>query len=55
MVNVRHDLIFAQATIYLGAAVIASPLAAQPWLGSVLGSLMGGMIIGFTQRGRIAD
>ncbi|PUB13650.1 monovalent cation:proton antiporter-2 (CPA2) family protein [Yoonia sediminilitoris] len=35
-----------QATIYLGAAVIAVPLAARLGLGSVLGYLMAGIVIG---------
>ena len=35
-----------QATIYLGAAVIAVPLAARLGLGSVLGYLSAGIIIG---------
>ena len=35
-----------QATIYLGAAVIAVPLAARLGLGSVLGYLLAGMVIG---------
>src|SRR6056297_222337 len=35
-----------QATIYLGAAVIAVPLAARLGLGSVLGYLLAGIIIG---------
>lgn len=35
-----------QATIYLGAAVIAVPLAARLGLGSVLGYLMAGIFIG---------
>ena len=35
------------ATIYLGAAVIAVPLAARLGLGSVLGYLMAGIVIGF--------
>ncbi|WP_342071546.1 cation:proton antiporter [Yoonia algicola] len=35
-----------QATIYLGAAVIAVPLAARFGLGSVLGYLLAGIIIG---------
>jgi len=35
-----------QATIYLGAAVIAVPLAARLGLGSVLGYLGAGIIIG---------
>ncbi|RYG93013.1 potassium transporter [Loktanella sp. IMCC34160] len=35
-----------QATIYLGAAVIAVPLAARLGLGSVLGYLVAGIIIG---------
>ncbi len=35
-----------QATIYLGAAVIAVPLAARLGLGSVLGYLLAGIVIG---------
>ena len=35
-----------QATIYLGAAVIAVPLAARLGLGSVLGYLLAGVVIG---------
>jgi len=35
-----------QATIYLGAAVIAVPLAARLGLGSVLGYLTAGIVIG---------
>ena len=35
-----------QATIYLGAAVIAVPLAARLGLGSVLGYLLAGIAIG---------
>ncbi len=35
-----------QATIYLGAAVIAVPLAARMGLGSVLGYLLAGIVIG---------
>ena len=35
-----------QATIYLGAAVIAVPLAARLGLGSVLGYLAAGLVIG---------
>lgn len=35
-----------QATVYLGAAVITVPLAARLGLGSVLGYLLSGMIIG---------
>ncbi len=35
-----------QATIYLGAAVIAVPIAARLGLGSVLGYLMAGVVIG---------
>lgn len=35
-----------QATIYLGAAVVAVPLAARLGLGSVLGYLLAGIIIG---------
>ena len=36
-----------QATIYLGAAVVAVPLAARLGLGSVLGYLGAGVVIGF--------
>ncbi len=36
-----------QATIYLGAAVIAVPMAARLGLGSVLGYLLAGIAIGF--------
>ncbi|QQA44006.1 monovalent cation:proton antiporter-2 (CPA2) family protein [Pelagovum pacificum] len=36
-----------QATIYLGAAVLAVPLAARMGLGSVLGYLLAGIAIGF--------
>lgn len=35
------------ATIYLGAAVVAVPLAARLGLGSVLGYLLAGVVIGF--------
>ena len=35
-----------QATIYLGAAVIAVPIAARLGLGSVLGYLLAGIVIG---------
>ena len=46
-----------QATIYLGAAVIAVPLAARLGLGSVLGYLAAGIVIGpllsFAVRGRV--
>lgn len=40
------DTFLFQATIYLGAAVIAVPLAARMGLGSVLGYLAAGIIIG---------
>ncbi|WP_333712516.1 cation:proton antiporter domain-containing protein [Yoonia sp.] len=40
------DTFLFQATIYLGAAVIAVPLAARLGLGSVLGYLLAGVIIG---------
>ena len=40
------DTILFQAMIYLGAAVIAVPLAARLGLGSVLGYLLAGIIIG---------
>lgn len=40
------DTFLLQATIYLGAAVIAVPLAARLGLGSVLGYLTAGIIIG---------
>jgi len=36
-----------QATLYLGAAVVAVPLAARLGLGSVLGYLTAGVVIGF--------
>ena len=38
--------LFAQAAIYLAAAVIAVPLATRFGLGSVLGYLLAGLIIG---------
>lgn len=41
------DVFLLQATIYLGAAVIAVPLAARLGLGSVLGYLLAGIVIGF--------
>lgn len=40
------DVFLYQATIYLGAAVIAVPIAARLGLGSVLGYLAAGIIIG---------
>ncbi len=40
------DSFLFQATIYLGAAVIAVPLAARMGLGSVLGYLLAGIVIG---------
>ncbi|PJI91258.1 Kef-type potassium/proton antiporter (CPA2 family) [Yoonia maricola] len=40
------DSFLLQATIYLGAAVIAVPLAARLGLGSVLGYLLAGIVIG---------
>ena len=40
------DTFLFQATVYLGAAVIAVPLAARLGLGSVLGYLLAGIIIG---------
>ncbi|WP_375253881.1 cation:proton antiporter [Yoonia sp.] len=40
------EIILLQATIYLGAAVIAVPLAARFGLGSVLGYLLAGIAIG---------
>ncbi|MGH1367249.1 MAG: monovalent cation:proton antiporter-2 (CPA2) family protein [Maritimibacter sp.] len=40
------DSFLFQATIYLGAAVIAVPLAARMGLGSVLGYLIAGLLIG---------
>jgi len=40
------ETFLAQATIYLGAAVIAVPLAARLGLGSVLGYLLAGIVIG---------
>ncbi|WP_458790031.1 cation:proton antiporter domain-containing protein [Yoonia sp. MH D7] len=40
------ETILLQATIYLGAAIIAVPLAARLGLGSVLGYLTAGIIIG---------
>ncbi|WP_341369050.1 monovalent cation:proton antiporter-2 (CPA2) family protein [Yoonia sp. BS5-3] len=40
------DSFFFQATIYLGAAVIAVPLAARLGFGSVLGYLLAGIVIG---------
>lgn len=40
------DSFLIQATIYLGAAVIAVPLAARLGLGSVLGYLLAGIVIG---------
>ncbi|MEJ8559912.1 cation:proton antiporter [Yoonia sp. GPGPB17] len=40
------DSFLFQATIYLGAAVIAVPLAARLGLGSVLGYLLAGIVIG---------
>ena len=40
------DVFLIQATIYLGAAVIAVPLAARLGLGSVLGYLAAGIVIG---------
>ena len=36
-----------QATLYLGAAVVAVPLAARLGLGSVLGYLLAGVVLGF--------
>lgn len=41
------DVFLLQAVIYLGAAVIAVPLAARLGLGSVLGYLLAGVAIGF--------
>lgn len=41
------DIVLLQASIYLGAAVIAVPLAARLGLGSVLGYLLAGIAIGF--------
>ncbi|SMY09884.1 cation:proton antiporter domain-containing protein [Flavimaricola marinus] len=41
------DAFLLQASIYLGAAVIAVPLAARLGLGSVLGYLLAGIAIGF--------
>ncbi len=42
----RMESFLLQATIYLGAAVIAVPLAARLGLGSVLGYLLAGIVIG---------
>lgn len=42
----RMETFLFQATIYLGAAVVAVPLAARSGLGSVLGYLTAGIIIG---------
>ena len=39
---------FFQAFVYLGAAVIAVPVAKRLGLGSVLGYLIAGMVIGPT-------
>lgn len=41
------DVFLLQAVVYLGAAVIAVPLAARLGLGSVLGYLLAGVAIGF--------
>ncbi|MGJ8622557.1 MAG: monovalent cation:proton antiporter-2 (CPA2) family protein [Yoonia sp.] len=40
------EIFLFQATIYLGAAVVAVPLAARLGLGSVLGYLLAGIVIG---------
>ncbi len=44
--TLRMESFLFQATIYLGAAVIAVPLAARLGLGSVLGYLLAGIVIG---------
>ena len=40
------DSLLLQAALYLGAAVVAVPLAARLGLGSVLGFLAAGLVIG---------
>jgi CPA2 family monovalent cation:H+ antiporter-2/glutathione-regulated potassium-efflux system protein KefB len=51
----QHDSFFFQALVYLTAAVVSVPIAKRIGLGSVLGYLIAGVIIGPTVLGLIGE
>jgi len=51
----QHDSFFFQALVYLSAAVVSVPIAKRIGLGSVLGYLIAGVIIGPTILGLIGE
>jgi len=51
----QHDSFFFQALVYLTAAVVSVPIAKRIVLGSVLGYLIAGVIIGPAVLGLIGE
>jgi len=51
----QHDSFFFQALVYLSAAVVSVPIAKRIGLGSVLGYLIAGVIIGPAVLGLIGE
>ena len=51
----HHDSFFFQALVYLTAAVVSVPIAKRIGLGSVLGYLIAGVVIGPAVLGLIGE